>query len=647
MLKASRTILGAALLLTAGAATSAASVTRYGSTAVAINAATRGSAVAYDSVHHVYLTVSTFGVLRGQFVDGSGGLLGAPFVIQASGNFTHFPAVEFSPDADGGAGAFLVVWHESDLPAGTSVHARVVSYAKSGPAGADTPISIEGSYWERYPGIAYATTSKEFLVTYPLLSRGIRAVRVGLGGAPIGAPFTIAANGQYEEWSSVAYSPTNNQFVVAYEGFSDAGAFGYIDVRAVQAGTGAVLGAGATRVFQGGADYINQIVYNPSANNFLVVWYRDAGGSAKTMLGRILNPDLSMPGDVTAVSSLWKAYDGLGLAYNRVTQSAFMVSHDNRSATSYEDGGVEVNANGTPVDNGFTVTLSPDAKPNYYPRIASSTDEGAWLMVTSHTFVQTNMQVLSGTANGPAPSPTPAPVADTPNPALVIDFPGNGTVSLPFTVSGWAADLGSSTSSGADVVHVWAWPTNGAAPIFLGATAPSLARPDVGAVAGGRFTNSGYSVTVQSLPVGSYSLSVYMHSTVNNTFNAVRTVSITVRTSSPVLWVDTPSPNSTVSSRGFAVTGWAVDLGSTAGTGIAAVHIWAFPSGGGTAIFGGAANLGAARPDIGSLFGSQFTNSGFGAMVTLPPGDYNVSVYGLSEITGTFNVVRSVPVVVQ
>jgi hypothetical protein len=62
--------------------------------------------VGYDSVNHAYLVVSTFGMLRGQFVDGNGGLLGTPFVIQTSGNFTHFPTVAFSPDADGGRRRF-------------------------------------------------------------------------------------------------------------------------------------------------------------------------------------------------------------------------------------------------------------------------------------------------------------------------------------------------------------------------------------------------------------------------------------------------------------------------------------------------------------------------------------------------------------
>ena len=122
-----------AVTLYGGAAAEAAAV-RVGATGVAIAALTRGSVVSYDSVNRVYLAVSTYGMLRGQFIDGNGGLLGTPFVIQTSGNYTHFPTVAFSPDADGGAGGFLVVWHESDLPNLTSIHSRLVSFGKNGPA---------------------------------------------------------------------------------------------------------------------------------------------------------------------------------------------------------------------------------------------------------------------------------------------------------------------------------------------------------------------------------------------------------------------------------------------------------------------------------------------------------------------------------
>jgi len=518
MVKALRLTLAATVLFAVGASSARAQVVRVGATNLAIGFGTRGSNVAYDSTSNVYLVVSTYGVLRGQFVDRNGAAIGGAFIIQANpGFFSHFPNVTFSPDADGGAGAFLVVWHQSDLPTGTSIHTRIVSYTKGGPIGNDNQVSVEGAFWERYPGVAYSSGSREFLVTYPKVTRGIRGVRCGLDGAALAAPFTIAVNGQNEEWSSASYNPTNNQYVVAYEGFVD-GPGGFVAVRAVQAGTDVPLGAQPVTLFAGGANYINEIVYNPNTNQFLVAWYRDTGAS-KATLGRIVNPDLSLPGSVTAISSLWKAYDGLGLAYNKITKTSYMVSHDGRGLpTSYEDGGVEVKADGNPVDNGMLVTSSLDAKPNFYPKIAAGTADPNWLVVTSHNFAYTAMQLLAGTPTGPASSPQ-----------MALENPTGGSLTYPFTVTGWAVDLGSSSGSGSDWIDFWAWPTAGGAPTYLGNTSPSNPRSDVAALYGAQFMNSGFTARLTGLTTpGAYTIGAYMRSTVTGTFNAVRTVNVVI-----------------------------------------------------------------------------------------------------------------------
>ena len=49
----------------------------------------------------------------------------------------------------------------------------------------------------------------------------------------------------------------------------------------------------------------------------------------------------------------------------------------------------------------------------------------------------------------------------------------------------------------------------------------SGARPDVGAVFGPRFTDSGYTFVISNLPTGTYDLGVYARSTVTGTFNGV------------------------------------------------------------------------------------------------------------------------------
>jgi hypothetical protein len=116
------------------------------------------------------------------------------------------------------------------------------------------------------------------------------------------------------------------------------------------------------------------------------------------------------------------------------------------------------------------------------------------------------------------------------NPRMWLDMPSvNQTTSQNLTVAGWAIDLGSPTGTGVDTIHVWAYPTSGAPPVFVGVANYGGSRGDVGAFAGAsRFTPSGFSLTA-SLAAGDYTLVAFARSTVMNLFNNVVQVPIKVR----------------------------------------------------------------------------------------------------------------------
>ena len=66
-------------------------------------------------------------------------------------------------------------------------------------------------------------------------------------------------------------------------------------------------------------------------------------------------------------------------------------------------------------------------------------------------------------------------------------------------LTGWAADLESGDGSGIATVHVWAYPVDGGAPVFLGVAENGLARPDVAAAFGDQFESTGYRLAVHGL----------------------------------------------------------------------------------------------------------------------------------------------------
>jgi Tol biopolymer transport system component len=122
-------------------------------------------------------------------------------------------------------------------------------------------------------------------------------------------------------------------------------------------------------------------------------------------------------------------------------------------------------------------------------------------------------------------------------PQTIIDAPGPGRrvfrAGEAFYLGGWAADLDSTSGTGVDTVHVWAYPVDALDraldPIFLGAATYGGARPDVGAVYGSRFASSGYGVTVDTLLPGTYDIAVFAYSTVMNDFTPAKVVQVTVR----------------------------------------------------------------------------------------------------------------------
>ena len=147
-----------------------------------------------------------------------------------------------------------------------------------------------------------------------------------------------------------------------------------------------------------------------------------------------------------------------------------------------------------------------------------------------------------------------------------------------------------------------------------------------------------------------YTVATYLHSAVTQKYSPGAFVNVVVTASDSRMVLDAPAAGAvaTQPSRGG---GWTLDRGATTGTGIDAVHIWAFPvwAGGlGPGRFVGLAQLGIARPDISAVFGSQFAGAGFEfAIAGLPPGQYVITAYAHSVVTGTFSQQTSALVSLQ
>jgi hypothetical protein len=236
-------------------------------------------------------------------------------------------------------------------------------------------------------------------------------------------------------------------------------------------------------------------------------------------------------------------------------------------------------------------------------------------------------------------------------PAMVLDSPSaSSTVGHTVTFGGWAIDRGASSGTGMDQVVVWAYPSGGGAPQYVGAATYGMARPDIGSLFGGQFANSGFRLTAP-VNAGTYRFVAFAHSTVANSYSGVAAPNVTVQPAiTAFVAIDTPVQN-TIATRPFRLSGWAVDTAALTGTGIDGIAVWAYSTGGANPVFVGFGAYGTSRPDIGALFGdARFTPSGYSLTVgasSLAAGLYDLVVFGHSTVTNGYTAVGVVLVTVQ
>jgi len=237
-------------------------------------------------------------------------------------------------------------------------------------------------------------------------------------------------------------------------------------------------------------------------------------------------------------------------------------------------------------------------------------------------------------------------------PDLSIDAPVAGAVvRAPFVVAGWTIEQAVGASGpGIDAVHVWAFSGDGRAPVFLGVASYGAPRPDVEAAFGAEYANSGFNLGVPWLEPGTYQIAAYGHSSATGAFTSARAVTVTVAGERRAMALDGPVDLQTIDATSSTILfgGWAFDRAAPAGSGVDAIHVWAFPVDGGAPRFLGVGTTGGERPDVAAVYGERFRHAGFFASLPKPPsGAYWIAVYAHSTASGQFDQGRVVRVVVQ
>ena len=586
----------------------------------------------------------------------SGATLGAP--VQVTGNiWTQEPALAWNPAND----EFLLTYATEISGAW-----RIYSQRIKGGQAVGGALSVHASGGTKMPDVAYSAAAGKYLVTWFQFSPyGIYGRLVNPDNSPANAaqPMLSSAYGSYDA-NSVDYNDYSDTFAVT----SITNSAGFDAIGGAELSGSAVPNSPMLFVQTDRNHYYPEIAASSTNGRFLSVFNR----SLSTFQGQMLNtastgggatgsgggdepppPPSPPPPPPPSASSPAMFIDapGAGATVPRPFVIAGWAIDKNADSGTGVDA---VHVWAFPSGGGAGTFLGAAGYGIDRPDIAAAfgaqfrrsgwglkVDElatGTWRLEAHLHSAVTGTFTLIKTVN-----------VTMGGPAMSLDAPGPGaSFKTPYDLHGWAIDRNGS-GAGVSTVHVWAYPLtdNGlGSPRFIGPAEYSHYRTNVAAVYGDRFTRSGFKVTAMNVPPGTYLFAAFARSTATGTFNNSDSEVATVA-AGPVMSVDVPSLNQTVG-QPFSVTGWALDLAAASGTGVGTVHVWAYPGGGGSPVFLGAAAMNVSRPDVAALYGSRAALSGYALPAGgLPPGQWMVACFAYSSVTNTFSNAATVNVTVQ
>ncbi len=144
-------------------------------------------------------------------------------------------------------------------------------------------------------------------------------------------------------------------------------------------------------------------------------------------------------------------------------------------------------------------------------------------------------------------------------------------------------------------------------------------------------------VNTTGLAPGSYSGTLNIKSTSPH-LDMTIPISVSLTVTDTLMSLDGPADGATVTVP-FLAFGWAIDRGASSGTGVDSVAVFATNADDPNAkpLFAGFVSYGVPRSDIGGIYGSQFTNSGYQTLITaLPSGRYHLTAYAHQAAANTY-----------
>jgi hypothetical protein len=353
----------------------------------------RFSDIAYDATNNAYLVVWGLGQVGARYIAATGTPLGNPTTLNVEAGGASRVACSTTTDR------CLVAWIQEP----TTIKGRVVRYNAGAVQFVTAPFVINqgaSKLTSAAPSVAFSSASGEFLVSWTEFSPSpnVKAQRVTQSPTLVGSPISIAVTSLWEGFSSVAYNSAQDEFLVVY--YFESGSTNAVGAQRVKAGTGALIG-GRSTLYASTFDQYPEVAYNSDQNQYLAITW-GFSGSAWMLRGRLADGNAQPLGASSVPLAVQGGGDGIGLAYNPVSNTYLGVFLSQKNAEIW---GVQIKANGVPgtqiqlTVSGTTLATQPQA--------AGSSGSGRWMMVASEGYKQVMGQLVSQwTATTTTPTPS-------------------------------------------------------------------------------------------------------------------------------------------------------------------------------------------------------------------------------------------------
>ncbi|MFQ5855780.1 MAG: hypothetical protein ACE5LU_09085 [Anaerolineae bacterium] len=254
--------------------------------------------------------------------------------------------------------------------------------------GGNIPV-LRKSADQEWPAIAYNTQDNEYLVVwqdqinFDTTRNDVFARRLAIDGTPIGDAFAVTRQALNQDFPSVAYNRTRNEYLVVWSDQRDVRISGS-DVYGQRVGADGTLAGSDIAISTALRPQLYpRVAYNPDADEFLVVW-QDSRTSATTssdIFGQRVAGDGSLLGANFAISDNPEAQNQPDVAYSPATQR-YLVAWDDERGADLTD--VDVYAQlvtGTGAPDGTNIVVSTAAINQENVGIGYNTDLDEFLVV--------------------------------------------------------------------------------------------------------------------------------------------------------------------------------------------------------------------------------------------------------------------------